>query len=475
MYTTSMKSESAGGSRPRPFRLILPAAFSLLVLFTLAGCDSLRKNAAAEKPPGGIIYRVSIKGAITPSTMDTLDRAIDKAEKNNARALLVELNTPGGLMLSMDEMCARILNAKVPVMTFVWPLGAYAGSAGVYIMYASHVAAMGPATNIGSATPVSFGGGGGKGSDKIPDKAGASDSKNMKRKLFNHAKAQIRAFARHHGRDARFGQRTITHAENITSDEALKRGAIDLTARSVEELIQKAHGRKVQMTEGKKLTLDIKSAKLVDVDEGFRADFLQFLTNPALVQLLLLLGVMGLWIEIQNPGLVIPGAAGVMCLLLGLYGMQQIPIKYAGAALLVLGAIFFMMEVKIVSYGLLSVAGIACFFTGSVLLVRSDEELLWRSLLYAGAATAFVSAIMGFLAYKAIQVMRRAPASGFDKMLTETGTARGEITDLNGKVFIHSELWSARTKTGVIAPGTPVRVVDRQGLWLYVEPADPET
>ena len=455
----------------RPFLFLLCGLLLLVPL--VAGPKS---EDSPEGPTGDFVYSVKISGAITPSTMDQLNSAIEKAEDDGARALIVILNTPGGLMHSMDEMCRNILNSGVPVFTFVWPPGAYAGSAGVYIMYSSHLSAMAPATNIGSATPVSMGGEEKKDapqSDRIPDSAGTDDTKNMKRKLMNHAKAQIRGFAEYHGRNAKFAELTITHAENITSAEAASIHAIDLVATSPADLLKKADGRTVRMVDGKK-KLELKNAKIITIEGDFRNRFLSFLTNPAIVNLLMMIGVLGILAEIQYPGSVFPGVIGAICLVLGLYAMQSLPVNYAGVGLIILGVIFFILEIKVVSYGMLSVAGAVSLIIGSIMLAKSGDQLMWDTLAIMLATSAIFIGIMVFLVYKAAEVMRLEPVSGVEGLLSEHGRVMQEVSGSSGSVFIHSEIWAARSATAgrVIPLDASVRVKKVEGLVLYVEPDD---
>lgn len=454
--------------------------YSLIALAAgLVACSAEKKLTDTVKTSGARpVVQVEISGAITPSTMETLEKALEEAKKRDAAALLVLLNTPGGLMHSMDEMCRKILNSPVPVITYVYPPGAYAGSAGVYIMYASHLAAMAPATNIGSATPVQMGGGGagdkkesGPKTDRIPDRAGSDDGINMKRKLFHHAQAQIRSFAEFHGRNPTFAERTITHAENITSTEAFKTGAIELVASSPQELLEKAHGRTVRLIGGRE-SLNLKDLPVEKLESDFRSEFLKIITNPVVVNLLMMIGVLGILGEVQYPGSIFPGAIGAICLLLGLYAMQQLPVNYAGVALIGLGVIFFLLEIKIVSYGMLSLAGTACLLIGSILLAKDAGELLWSSLATIIATTAAVAGIIVVLMLKAAKVMRSEKVKGMDTLDGMLGEALSEITAENGRAFVHSEIWAARSEAGSIPKGAPVRVVRREGLTFFVEPDD---
>ena len=465
-------------NQKRQLVLLFLGLFAILpgLLFCNPNSEKLKK-ADKNNSDERIVLTVKISGPITPSTLDSLEKAIDQAEDRRAAALLVQLNTPGGLMTSMDSMCQRILNANVPVITYVYPLSAHAGSAGVYIMYASHLAAMSDPSNIGSATPVTMGGGkapkNGKGNDRIPRTAGTDDAKNMKRKIINHAIAQIRSYAEFHGRNADFAEQTITHAANIPSRKALKIGAIDLIANSPVELLEKAHGRKIQMKGGPQ-ELNLSGARLVELEKDFRSEFLGFLTNPVVVNLLMMIGMLGILAEIQYPGSIFPGAAGAICLILGLYGMQSLSVDYTGIGLIILGFVFFLLEIKIISYGLLSIAGVICFLIGSILLAKSGQELMWDTLIWIVATTGVISGIMALLIYKAVETMQRNPVSGVEYLLTETGISRGEINSTGGKVDIHSEIWNAVSHISgqVIGSGVQVSVVERDGLTLRVVPTD---
>ena len=450
------------------------AAAILVGLFSACSQKDAVRKIAVGAPAEKVILTVELTGAITPSTMERLNQALEAARDRKAAALLVFLNTPGGLMNSMDEMCRNILNSPVPVITYVYPPGAYAGSAGVYIMYSSQLAAMAPATNIGSATPVQMGGGGGekeaKPAGKIPETAGADDAVNMKRKLFHHAQAQIRGFAEFHGRNSAFAERTITHAANITSGEALRVKAIEIVASSPEELLARAHGRSVHLMTGTHI-LQTKGVRMEALKSDFRSDFLRVLTNPVLVNLLMMIGVLGILAEIQYPGSIFPGAVGAICLVLGLYAMQSLPVNYAGIGLIALGVIFFILEIKVMSYGMLSLAGGICLLVGSILLAKTGDELLWSSLMTILTTTAVVAVVMFFLVYKAAQVMRKRPAPGTDPLDGMIGQAMSEITPELGQVFVHSEIWTARTERGEIPKGAAVRIVRRNGMMFTVEPA----
>ena len=457
--------------------------------------DSDQDPAAAETQAaaGLVVYRVEISGAITPSAMESLSQAIETAEAAQADALLVVMDTPGGLVSSMDNMIRDILQSQVPIISYVGPPGASCGSAGVYLMYASHIAAMAPATNIGSATPVQVGGGSptppaqpgapgapGEGgqqqtpppaSDRIPETAGADDTLNMKRKLLNHSRAQMRTLAEYHGRNKDFAVRSITHAENITANEALRKGAINLVAESEAELLRRVHGRTVRMSEGRQ-ALNVKDARIENIEADFRRRILNFLANPNVAMIFMMLGIVGIFAEIYNPGLIFPGAIGAICLLLGLYAMQSLSVDYTGFALIGLGIVFFILEFNVMSYGLLSIAGTLCMILGSLMMFRSGGAFVGASLAVFLVTSLLSGALMAGLVYLAAKSHRSPVVSGQEQMLGSLGEAQSEITESGGRIYIHSEIWQARTRGGSIPANKRARVTAIDGLTLWVE--DPE-
>lgn len=421
-----------------------------------------------------LLLRVEITGPISPSALETLTQAIHRAEAEGADALLVILDTPGGLVSSMDDMNRSILSSEVPVVTFVSPPGATCGSAGVYIMYASHIAAMSPATNIGSATPVQAGGGGAEpgNDDRIPETAGADDALNMKRKLLNHATAQMRALASYHGRNADFAVRAVTHAENITSEEALRQNVIDIMAESEAELLEKISGRVVRMRSGRQELANFANAEIVTIEKDFRRDLLDMIASPQVAMILMSIGMLGIFAElVYSPGAIFPGAIGAICLILGLYALQSLSVDYTGLALIGLGIVFFILELNVMSYGLLSVGGTLCITLGSIMLMRSGAAFVGISLVFIIFTSLVTAGFMGFLVYLAAQSHRKEIVSGQESMVGAVGEARKEIDAQAGSVFIHSELWQARTNGAPIPAGEPVKVVAVEGLTLRVERA----
>ncbi len=464
------------------------ASFRISVILCGAGLFVLAASAlplASQEPAEEVLnleeqrarlLRVEIRGPISPSALETLTQAIRRAERESADALLVILDTPGGLVSSMDEMNRSILASTVPVITFVSPPGSTCGSAGVYIMYASHIAAMAPATNIGSATPVQAGGGGGAEpgkDDRIPETAGADDALNMKRKLLNHAKAQMRALASYHGRNAEFAVRAVTHADNITSEEALSKNVIDVMAESEQELLEKISGRTVRMVGGPHELASFADAEIETIEKDFRRDLLDLIASPQVAMILMSLGMLGIFAElVYSPGAIFPGAIGAICLILGLYALQSLSVDYTGLALIGLGIVFFILELNVMSYGLLSVGGTLCITLGSIMLMRSGAAFVGISLAFIIFTSLLTAGIMGFLVYLAAQSHGKQIVSGQESMVGDIGEARKEIDARQGSVFIHSELWQARTNGAPIPAGERVKVVAVEGLSLRVERAD---
>ena len=479
------------------FRLI----FVLLIFICIASCESdstppidnrdkLEKKKSSQKSKKQlevnkpVIYQAFIKGPITPSAKEALNNAIAKAEEENAQALLVQLDTPGGLASSMDDMIRRILNASVPIITYVSPPGATCGSAGVYIIYASHVAAMAPATNIGSATPVSIGGGGspaGKGggadkegakpaNDRIPKTAGADDGLNMKRKVLNHARAQIRSLAQYHKRNIRFAESTVTRAVNLSSQEAYKHKAVDVLANDVHDLLRKIEGRKVRMTGGY-IKLKLKEARIIPIHKDYRQKILDLLANPNLAYIFMMLGILGLLAEVQNPGMIFPGIIGGISLLLGLYAMQTLSLNYTALGLIGFSCILFLLEVYVISYGLLSFAGVICMMLGSIMLARSGAEFSSFSLSLVVTVGIASSLFCAFMAYVGVKSQGAKRLTTYERLMREPVVSHTVITTHDGMVKVHSELWQARClpNNEEIPAGTPVRIVNNQGLTLIVE------
>lgn len=431
--------------------------------FLFLGLGLLAQNVEETGNKKDFIYKVTIVDAITPASMEKLVKAIKKANDEKASAIILQLDTPGGLMSSMDEMVKSIMNSRVPVITFVAPPGASCGSAGVFILMASHVAAMAPATNIGSATPVSMG--------RTGQETSKEDEEALRKKLLNHSIAKIKSITEFYGRNSEFAIKTITEAANIPSTEALRIKLIDLIASSEEELLSQLNGRTVKTIEGEK-KLQFENVEIVELQDDLRNRILSIVANPNIAYILIMIGIAGIMMEIQYPGLIFPGVIGAISLLLGLYGLQTIPVDYTGFLLIALGIILLILELKIMSYGLLAIAGILSIALGIIWIADSMKEIKTTSLAVIITSTVFIVALLLFVIYKVIQASKKEVVSGDTLLFKEMGEAVSDVTSTGGKVFIHGEYWNAVSKDGIIPRGSRIRPVERQGMTLIVKKVD---
>jgi membrane-bound serine protease (ClpP class) len=409
-------------------------------------------GANVVKAEQGDIYVIRIADAISPGTTEFIKSGIKTAEKNEAACIIIELDTPGGLAESMRLIVQHILASRVPVVVFVSPSGARAASAGVMITMAADVAAMAPGTNIGAAHPVGAGG---------QDIDGA-----MSEKIINDMVAQAKSVAEKRGRNAQWVEDAIRESVSVTETEALKKNIIDIIAKNTDDLIRQLNGREIK--DRGRLKLD--EANKIVLQETLRTKILRTISNPNIAYILMMIGLAGLYFELSHPGAIFPGVIGAISLILAFFAMQTLPVNYAGILLIVLAIIFFIMEMKIASYGLLSVAGIVSLFLGSLMLFEGDTpgmKLSWQVLLST------IIVISGFFIAVASLVFRAQitkPTTGAGGLVGEIGIVKKALT-LEGKVFVHGELWNARAKEP-LDEDVKVRVVKVVNLILEVEPAD---
>jgi membrane-bound serine protease (ClpP class) len=421
----------------------------------LAGVVATTLLALGMLAPAGAraatVARVDVEGVISPVTVRIISMALDRARAGGAAALIVQLDTPGGLERSMRAIVQQILNADVPVIVYVAPTGARAASAGVFITMAAHVAAMAPATNIGAAHPVAIGG---------------QMDKETVRKVENDAAAFVRTVATTRGRNAAWAERAVRQSVSATEREALALRVIDLVAGSTTELLDAVDGRRVKTPTGE-VVLRTKGAEVRPIEISVRDRVLSVITDPNVAYILMMLGLLGLFFELSNPGVILPGVIGGISLILAFFAFQSLPVSYAGLLLILFAIVLFIAEVKVASHGILAIGGVVAMVLGSLMLYDApsgDLRVSWRVLLPTVAVTAglFVLALTA-----GIRALTQRQTTGAAGLIGLTGLARTPI-DPDGQVLVHGELWHARADGGRIEEGETVRVVAVEGLTVTV-------
>jgi len=455
---------------------------ALLISGLLISLASVWSHAAPVNASNKAIY-ITIDGAIGPASKDYFIRSLHKAEQRQARLFIVQINTPGGLDTSMRDMIQAILASPIPVVTYVAPSGARAASAGTYILYASHIAAMAPATNLGAATPVQIGGietpappetqpdnnkGNQKNNDKgTPNNIPSDNKSTLARKMTNDAVAYIQGLAELRGRNRQWAEKAVREAASLSASDALKQHVVDLIATDMSDLLKQLDERRVKTQHGE-LQLHTQGMVLESIEPDWRNHLLSIITDPNVAYIFMLIGIYGLIFEFSNPGAVVPGIVGAICLLLALFAFQALPINYAGFALILLGVIFMVAEAFAPSFGALGIGGVVAFVIGSVILIDTDVPGFDISVILIGSIALVSSILFTLVLMMAIKARRRPVVSGQEQLIGAVGEALQDF-DQHGYVFVHSERWNA-TSDAPVTKGQKLKVIKMDGLNLIVKP-----
>ncbi|OOZ37949.1 NfeD family protein [Solemya elarraichensis gill symbiont] len=452
--------------------LKLTKGVARILFFVIVG---VLLNSASANRTGHTALQLSIDGAIGPATEDYIERSLISAEETQTELVIIRMDTPGGLDTAMRGIIKHITNSSIPVVSYVAPSGSRAASAGTYIVYASHIAAMAPATNLGAATPVKLGGISPPDLKERDDETKSEDEKApvdkvgkaKKEKIINDAVAYIRGLAELHNRNQEWAEKAVREAASLQASEALKLNVIDIIAIDTSDLLKQINDREV-LVQGQKRTLHTTGLTIVPLSPDWRSRLLSVITNPNVAYILMLIGIYGLIFEFSNPGAIVPGTVGAICLLVALYAFQLLPINYAGMGLILLGMALMIGEAFELSFGMLGIGGVIAFVIGSIILMDTDVPGFGIDI--SVIITFTVTSILMFIIIigMAIKARRRPVVSGMEGLIGGEATVISDF-DHNGTVTIHSETWTALSETP-LHKGQKVKVTNVEGLTLNVEP-----
>ncbi|MFN4196603.1 MAG: NfeD family protein [Caldimicrobium sp.] len=400
----------------------------------------------------GTIFVLRVEGAITPVTANFISYGLNYASEKKGKAVIIELDTPGGLVESTREIVKGILQSEIPVIVYVSPQGARAASAGVFILLASHLAAMAPSTNVGAAHPVEL--------------SGKADPKMME-KIANDLAAWAKNLAETRGRNTEFAELAVKKSKSITEKEALAQKVIEIIAIDLKDLVSQAHGKKVKVR-NTEVVLSLKDASIEYIKEDFKTRFFKILANPNLVYFLLMLGLLGMYFELSHPGTIFPGVLGAICLILAFLGLSILPMSYAGLALILLSGLLFFLETQVTSHGLLTIAGIICLLLGSIILFGNNPPALKVYTPFLYTVVIIFTLLFGAITYFVIKTVKKKPVTGSEELIGLEGKALTDITAEGGKVFIHGEIWQAFSDE-LIPKDSNIKVLEKKGFFLKVK------
>jgi membrane-bound serine protease (ClpP class) len=430
--------------------------FALAALLFLASIGIFACAGGPDAAPGAT-HVLTADGTVNPVMHRYIDRGIDAAEKDQAGAVVIQLDTPGGLSTSMDDIIKRILDSKAPVIVYVWPSGGRAASAGTYIAYASHIAAMAPATSIGSATPI--------------DASGGDIEGDLGNKVKGDAVAKIRGLADLRGRNADWGERAVLEGISAYTDEAVEQDIVDLEASDINDLLAAVNGREVSLASGE-VTLATAQSQIVYNNTNFIEDFLNIIANPNIAFLLLSLGSLGIFIELVNPGTIFAGVFGVISLLLGFFALSVLPFNWAGVALILFAFILFGLELFITSHGILGIGGAIALVLGGLILTSDNPPEFQVSRWLVFSLAAFLAAFSIFVAINIMRIRGMPAQTGPETIVGRRAVARSALAPA-GFVFMDGEYWAAEAEDGEVQPGENVIVTAIKGLRLTVRKQKP--
>jgi membrane-bound serine protease (ClpP class) len=425
----------------------------LNLIFGVLAALVLASPAAAQE-----VVHLRVEDTIQPASQRFIERAIEDAEARGAAVVILELDTPGGLLDSTREITSAIIESDVPVVVFVTPGGAQATSAGFFILVSADVAAMAPGTNTGAASPVQ-----GQGEDV---------GETMKAKVFSDASAMIRSLAEARGRNVELAVEAVVDARSFTAEEAVEAEITDLVANDLDALLKSLDGREVTRVNGRVERVDLPDPVIIEIEQSRAEEILSFLANPNVAYLLLALGMLGIYVEVTHPGGIFPGVVGVVSMLLALYSLSVLPLSWAGVALIAISLLLFLLEVKVTSFGLLTVGGVICFVLGSLMLFDGPIPDMRVSLGVVLPTAVVIAAATVFLVSRVVQAHRRQVMTGEKGLVGEIGRALSDL-DPNGKVLVHGEYWDARAMGGRIEKGSEVRVEAVSDRRIDVSNAEP--